>query len=374
MGSPAVYVACPLGQRTAGPEALTLLVQSFRQRGVEAYLIPMVRSRGNAHDPEYASYDYEIAERIPPRKEAHFVLTEVSPIESLRELRQVPDANTWMLWLSVNFSPIPEARYFQPSQQDCSFFPPDTPDTTLPPLWPYDDQPLTGPLRTIRESYRRRGGRSIQGLSATAVEAASIAFAQRTVSREINFGAQSFYGQAFVRRHLQRDAFIITDYPRRAHVPTAVNKDPQLVAYNGKKGRWKIGEIAALLPEVNFVPVENMTYTQVCALLSRSSLYLEIGHLPGRDRLPREAALLGTPTVMLARGAGFCWQDFPIGERYRIPYTVDWAQNMAPVITEALADPAGIHRAQEPFVGWVRGEKARYEQAMDAWVERLTLS
>ena len=115
-----------------------------------------------------------------------------------------------------------------------------------------------------------------------------------------------------------------------------------------------------------------MSFDEVCRNLAASALYVEIGHLPGRDRLPREAALLGTPCIMLARGAGFCWDDFPIGVDYRIPYTIDWAQHMAPVIQAALDDPEQIRRVQEPFREWVAGEKARYEQAVDDWVERIT--
>ena len=74
---------------------------------------------------------------------------------------------------------------------------------------------------------------------------------------------------------------------------------------------------------------------------------------------------------MLARGAGYCWQDFPIGERYRIPYTTDWAERMAPVVRDALDDPAEISAAQEPFREWVAGEKERYDASLDAWIERI---
>ncbi len=92
--------------------------------------------------------------------------------------------------------------------------------------------------------------------------------------------------------------------------------------------------------------------------------------MPGRDRLPREAANLGTPTVLLGRGSGYCWQDFPLGEKYRIPYTIDWAEYMAPVIAGVLADPTEILLTQASFREWVSGEPHRYDQALDQWLER----
>jgi len=170
---------------------------------------------------------------------------------------------------------------------------------------------------------------------------------------------------------LGRDSFKVTDYPRSMPALGHIKKSPGVVVYNGAKGRWKLQELQPLLPEAEFRALENMTYNQVCESLAEASLYVELGHLPGRDRLPREAALAGTPTVMLARGAGFCWDDFPIGEKYRIPYTTDWAQRMAPVIREALADPSEISNTQLSFREWVEGEKQRYSESIDWWVERL---
>jgi len=330
--------------------------------------------RGKENHPEYAIYDFEVADRIAHPERDHFVLTEVSPIESRRELQQIPDERIWMLWLSVNFSPIPEARYYAATQEDCSFFPPGE-QRNLPELWPYDDTPITsGPFKTFREAERRTRSAGVRRVTATPIEAVSIEYAKKVARRNINFGTQSFYGQSFVRGQLNRDAFIVTDYPRAMPSVMDVPRQSNLVTYNGAKGQWKIKELQALLPRVEFRPIQGMSFDEVCRTLGASALYVEIGHLPGRDRLPREAALLGTPTVLLARGAGFCWDDFPIGVDYRIPYTVDWAQHMAPVITSALEDPQAIRQTQESFRAWVEGEKGRYDQAVDEWVERLTAS
>ena len=371
MGSPSFYVACPLGDRTAGPEALALLVESIRKRGFEAFLIPMHNFRGRVPHPEYDVYDYRIADSMPRSDDAHLVLTEVSPIESFKELQRTPDENVWMLWLSVNNSPIPRARYFKATEACCSLLPPGADPSGIPTrFWPHDPTVLEGSFATLREAARRRGGARLSSARAIAIEAASIRYAEHVVRRNINFGTQSYYGQGFVRTQLGREAFLLTDYPR---LPS-VRREPRernLVLYNGAKGQWKIPDLRARLPHVDFRPIEGMTFDEVCQALSRAALYVEIGHMPGRDRLPREAANYGTPTVMLARGAGYCWDDFPIGERYRIPYTEDWADRMAPVIQEVLDDPGPITEAQAPFREWVSGERQRYEEALDLWLESV---
>ena len=372
MSDPRFHVACPLGDRTAGPEALALLVESIRKRGYEAFLIPMRNFRGRVPHPEYDVYDYRLAKSMPHSDRDHLILTEVSPIESFGELRRTPDENIWMLWLSVNNSPIPEARYFKADESCCSFLPPGGDPANLPSqLWPYDDSAITsGGARRIREAIRRKGSFTAQRARAIAIEAVSITYAERVVRRNINFGTQSYYGATFLKTHLGRESFMLTDYPRSASVASEP-RDRNLVLYNGAKGRWKIPELIDRMPDVKFRPLQGMTYQEVCQTLSQAALYVELGHLPGRDRLPREAANYGTPTVMLGRGAGYCWSDFPIGERYRIPYTVDWADRMAPVIREVLNDPAAIEEAQAPFREWVAGEKARYEVALDAWMNQI---
>jgi hypothetical protein len=124
MSTPEFYVATPLGDRTAGPEALTQLVDAIRRRGLPAYLIPMRNFRGRRNDPEYDIYDFEVRQEIPKGADARLVISEVSPIESRRELRRVPVEHTWMGWFSVNNCPDPRARYYRPSEMCGPTYPP----------------------------------------------------------------------------------------------------------------------------------------------------------------------------------------------------------------------------------------------------------
>ncbi len=369
MPSPKFYVASPIGDRTGGPEALALLVDSMRKKGVESYLIPLRNFRGRVQHPEYVKFDAPILQEMPDHPDAHLVIGEVSPIESRKELSRTADSHIWMLWLSVNNSPIPAARYYKGNEASGSMFPAGSGSVVPANLWPYDDTEIdSGSWRSLREA-RRRKGESIAQLPAVGVEAVSIRYAKSLMKRNLNFGTQSHYGQGFLRSTFGRDSFILTDYPQPA-ASINVPRERNVVSYNGYKGQWKIDDLRRRLPEVDFVPIENMSFDQVRETLARSCIYVEIGNLPGRDRLPREAANLGTPTIMLTRGSGYCWADAPIGEKYRFAYTVDWADHMAPVIKETLADPTEITATQTSYRDWVAGEPERYDQALDAWLER----
>jgi hypothetical protein len=371
MGSPKFYVASPLGDRTAGPEALTQLVDAMRRRGIEAYLIPMVNFRGRKNDPEYDIYDFEVAERITDPENSYFVLSEVSPIESYRELKLIPRERTWMGWFSVNNSPDPRARYFRPSENSCSTFPPGfLPEIpAVPADLNLDVAVDSGMMKTIREAKKRVGGANLGNAKALATEAVSIAYAQRVVNSDINFFAQSFYGQGFVRQILGKHAPIITDPIRIVDVPN-LPRERNVVLYNKVKSWSLIPDVMKLMPNVEFRAIEGMSYQQVVEALSTATVYLELGHLPGRDRMPREAAHFGTPVVCLARGAGYCWQDVPLPVDYRIAYREGWAAQAVIALQRVIDNPVQAAEDQVGYREWVSGERERYESAVDVWLDQ----
>ncbi len=70
------------------------LADAVVRRGYRAVLLPMRGFRGRTPDPEYDIYRYETAEEISNPERSILVVGEVSPIESARELRQVPAERT----------------------------------------------------------------------------------------------------------------------------------------------------------------------------------------------------------------------------------------------------------------------------------------
>jgi len=367
MNSPTFYVASTLGERTAGPEALTQFVDALRRRGQEAYLIAMRNFRGRRNDPEYDSYDASVADRIRDPQNAVFILSEISPIESHRELRQVPRERTWMGWFSVNNSPDPRARYFRPSERTGSCFPPGyRPDRpAVPADFGLGSMP-SGVLSNLREAHRRTGG-SLRNSRSSAIEALSIWYAQGVVDSPLRYFAQSFYAQGFCRDVLGRPAPVITD-PLRV-IPSSPSRRQRRVAlYNGTKGWSMVPELQSRLPDVEFRSLAGLPYTEVVRQLTEATMYVELGHLPGRDRLPREAAYYGCPVVMLARGSGYLWADAPLPVEDRIEFSPGWPVRMAAAVQSVIDDPQAASERQSSYRAWVAGEPGRYEAAIDDWL------
>lgn len=377
--TPHFYFAVPQGDRTGGPECLHQLADAVIRRGYRASLIPMRNFRGRVPDREYDVYSYELAERIEDPESAYLIVGEVSPIESAREIRQIPPERTWLWWLSVHNGPDPRSRYFRGSADCCSFRAPhdrgplDAPDDGVLASKPIHKTPFADATTPglMREAYVRTVASYSPGRNPRtfATEFVSLMYNRWFIEREIGFLAQSVYAQGFCRSLLGRDALPMTDYLRRPAI-TAGSVHPNVVLYNGAKGYSMIPRLAALLPTVDFRPIENMSYLDVCRALSSAAAYVELGVPPGRDRLPREAAHFGTPSVLLCRGSAYCWDDFPLPNEYRIPFTDDWPDAMAPVLQGVLADRAGALRNQEQFRDWVAGDRERFEREVDVWLEQ----
>ena len=372
MGSPKFFVASPIGERTAGPEALTQLVDAIRRRGIEAHLVAMRNFRGRRNDPEYDIYDFDVVERIDDPRDAHLVIPEISPLESRREIRRVPVERTWMGWFSVNNSPDPRARYYRPSEGCCPTFPAGwTPEQ--PPVaadYGLEPPPAPGAFAATREAVRRAGGIRVSAATGIAIDTFAIRYARHVIDSGIGFFGQSFYARGFIEQVLGAPGPVIITDPIRVVDVAPAARERNVVVYNHAKSWSMIDAVRALLPNVEFRAIRGMSFDDVAQTLSTATVYLELGHLPGRDRMPREAAHFGTPVVCLARGAGYCWQDVPLPPEYRVPFREGWPAAAVEAVRRVLDDPSAAARDQEPYRAWVAEEPARYEAAVDEWLSR----
>lgn len=94
------------------------------------------------------------------------------------------------------------------------------------------------------------------------------------------------------------------------------NKD-NIVVYNPKKGFNFTKKIINYAKDVNFIPIVNMTRHEVIETLQRAKVYIDFGNHPGKDRIPREAAILGCCVITNKRGSAAFYDDVPIPEGYK---------------------------------------------------------
>ncbi len=188
--------------------------------------------------------------------------------------------------------------------------------------------------------------------------------------RPLRHLSQSAYATDFLARNGIR-AQALGDYLNHAHTGAAApgGTRRRQVAYNPKKGAPVARAIAARLPEVDFVPIADMSPAQVTQLLRESRLYVDFGPHPGKDRLPREAAMAGACVLTGRQGAAGYAADVPIPETFRIDDRhEDFIARVADAIRDILDNFETRQREFDAYRRAIAQEKATfYRQVRDAF-------
>ena len=120
---------------------------------------------------------------------------------------------------------------------------------------------------------------------------------------------QSEYARQFVKLNGIADdkIYSVGDYLNQTFLRRAAQVDlsykENIVAYNPKKGFEITKQLIKLAPDIDWRPIQNMTPEQVQELLSRAKIYIDFGKHPGKDRIPREAAISGCVVITGKQGA-----------------------------------------------------------------------
>jgi hypothetical protein len=179
---------------------------------------------------------------------------------------------------------------------------------------------------------------------------------------------QSEYARKFLEERRVDPVRMLTDYLRRDFVFDQEDCRPrgkeELIVYNPKKGLhfterlMKESSIAA-----TWVPLENMTPAEVREVLQRAKVYIDFGEHPGRDRIPREAAIRNCCVVTGLRGAAGNTVDIPIPDAYKIDETEDGAlEKISRLLAEILSDHTSHIAALAGYRDVIKAQELVFER------------
>jgi hypothetical protein len=130
--------------------------------------------------------------------------------------------------------------------------------------------------------------------------------------------------------------YYLSEYLNKSFLETQtdLSKKDDVVAYNPKKGFSFTKKIISSAKDIKFIPLINMTKEEVIKTLQRAKVYIDFGNHPGKDRIPREAAILGCCVITGKRGSAAFFEDVPIPDEYKFE---DKEENI-PKIIEKIKD------------------------------------
>lgn len=133
---------------------------------------------------------------------------------------------------------------------------------------------------------------------------------------------QSQYAYEFLinkYRIPDKNIMFVTDYLNGIFLSTKKRRFKRLpqVIYNPKKDTF-VKKLIEYMHDIKFVPIENMNREEVIRLMYKSMLYVDFGTHPGKDRMPREAAMCGCCILTSLNGAARNPVDIKIKDVYKI--------------------------------------------------------
>lgn len=130
---------------------------------------------------------------------------------------------------------------------------------------------------------------------------------------------QSFYALDFLIKNGSKTYLPLFDYIPEKYTSGTFDilMKKNIVCYNPAKGMEITNIIKSSNPDIEFVPIAGMSEDQIIELLKISKIYIDFGHHPGRDRIPRESAILGNCVLTNLRGSAGFYNDIPVSNKYK---------------------------------------------------------
>ena len=169
---------------------------------------------------------------------------------------------------------------------------------------------------------------------------------------------QSEYAHDFLRGAGVEKRYDLVDYVDPLFTkqwPTAPNKKLMCV-FNHFKGAALGTRFSQLNPDLQVVPIGRMPRDRVYSLLYESTIYLEFGHNPGKDRLPREAAACGCIVVARNIGGSSYFSDMPLKDHFKFEDIDVESGKLSSFIKNVLSDPNSFWEEQIVYRRYVHTE------------------
>jgi hypothetical protein len=260
---------CPANTATGGPELLHQLAFELKKYNAKTFMLYVNASIENPVHENYKEYGVEYVYEVADKTENLVIFPEIytEKITFYKNLKKI----IW--WLSVD-------NYFRSRPHFKGRF-----------------------NRFILENFNYQG---------------YFFFDNLVKSADFHLVQSSYAGDFLKKKRINNFSFL-SDFLHNEFLneSTDLNQKENIVAYNPKKGTRFTKNLIRYAADVNFVPIHNMTRNEVVALLKRAKVYIDFGNHPGRDRIPREAAILYCCVITGKRGSAKYYEDVPIPESYK---------------------------------------------------------
>lgn len=177
---------------------------------------------------------------------------------------------------------------------------------------------------------------------------------------------QCQYAYDYLKSYDIENVFMISDYVNDKYFEARAMKErkPQIL-YNPKKGKIFTQKIVHLNQDLTFIPIENMNVDQVIDLMDESMVYIDFGEHPGKDRIPREAAMRSLVVVTGRDGAAVNDVDVNIPWKYKIDRNISQLGKVKELLHSCIENYSAIVNDFNSYREKIMNEKAVFRRNVE---------
>lgn len=307
-----VFVLAPNQYTSGGPELAHQLVDYLRNKGKEAYVVYVevgenCREVADAQVPTpYQKYNIAVAPAVDDRPENVVVI----PESFILAVPHYTKAQVCVWWMSVD-----NAISWDKNFKDCFQLEKDRKEKRRLLWYGIKDKLKDTFLWNIYCMLFRHG---YEAPCKYFVDRYSLDRLKAEDHRLFHF-YQAVYMQQFLYQHHFDRVMRLTDYinPEIINHVDSSKKKENIILYNPSKGMQYTQQLMDMMPGYKFIALRGFTREQLNDLFDSAKLYIDFGGFPGKDRLPREAAIHNCCIITGRFGASAYFEDVPIYGKYK---------------------------------------------------------
>lgn len=326
-----VFVPCPAGAITGGAELLHQIVHILNNNGVDAYIY-YYGDNSHTIPEDYSIYNIKTTEKI----DDNFKNIEILYEGLFDRINKNKSTQKILWWLSVD-------HFYSHSLQYLSILD----------IYKFNKKEgLKALAIQVKNLLKNRDKRIFTPLTLKTLRD----------SKAVH-GYQSEYAQNYLQNRGFKELVALKDYINDEHSFSSdllINKE-NIILYNPKKGYKFTKKIIEMAPHLNWIPLQNMTRTELIKTIKKAKIYIDFGYHPGKDRLPRECAMNGCCIITSTQGSAGFFEDVAIPEEYKFENKTSNIAKIIFTIEKTLKDYSSAINDFQFYRNQISREKQEFE-------------
>lgn len=195
------------------------------------------------------------------------------------------------------------------------------------------------------------------------------------IKRVVLHLAQSYYAKQHLINKGIENVEYLSDYLNDDFITAFYNRNNKenIVIFNPRRGYPFIKHVISECNKRNIatIPIQNMTREEVIQQLQKAKVYIDFGNYSGKDRMPREAAILGCCVITGCRGSAGCYEDVPIPNEFKFLDTKKNIPEIVKKIKYCIENYLEASKAFDYYRNVIRGEKDKFMQGVNRIFTRI---